>query len=301
MNPDVVALVLTYRRPRLATQVVRWLIDDEGFDPADVVLVVNGDGGLDDPTLESAVDVLRLPDNFGPAGGFARGMRYIVGSRHARWIYVCEDDVALYGLPAPRVERVLKEVVDVEATSARTVGAVVAYGADVDDRTGRTHAHRVAESRGLEEIGMGQWGATLVSRRVLEAGVFPDDDMFWGYEDLDFCLSVRGAGFAILVDTESARAVHEAVTRPARTSWKGARPNRRQEPWTAYYAARNFFLLARRHGDWRWRAGHVAKSVRRYQLAASRDERRAIARGFIDGAIGRSGRHPAFSRDRGEL
>ena len=48
---SVTAVVLTYRRPRLAGDVVRSLIADEGFDPDRVVVVVNGDGGLDDPGL----------------------------------------------------------------------------------------------------------------------------------------------------------------------------------------------------------------------------------------------------------
>ena len=80
---DVVALVLTYRRPGLATRSVRWLVDDEGIPPEDIVLVVNGDGGLDDPSLEGSIEVLRLPENVGPAGGFARGLRHVLGTREA--------------------------------------------------------------------------------------------------------------------------------------------------------------------------------------------------------------------------
>jgi GT2 family glycosyltransferase len=295
------ALVLTYRRPRLATETVRWLLEDEGFAPDDVVLVVNGEGGLEDPALQDAIEVVRLPENLGPAGGFARGLRHVAATRDTPWIYLCEDDVAMYRLPTPRVERLILEARRAEAASEAAIGAIVAYGRDVDERNGRTVPHEVAGGRPLEEIGMGQWGATLLSRRVLDAGVFPDEAMFWGWEDLDFFLSARAAGFRVLVDTECALAVHSAVTRPARTTWKQTRPSRRQEPWTRYYAARNFFLLARRHGDWRWTVRHAAASVHRMQLAASGPERAAIARGFVDGVRGRVGKHPAFVRTVGEL
>jgi GT2 family glycosyltransferase len=298
---DVVALVLTFRRPRLATRSVRWLIDDEGFAPRDVVLVVNGDGGLDDPTLEAQVEILRLPENLGPAGGFSEGLRHVARTRDAAWIYVCEDDIALYRLPAPRSHRTAERADRLQADGGVPVGAVVAYGADLDDKTGRTHPHLVDPSVDLEEIGMGQWGATLLSREVLDAGVFPDETLFWGYEDLEYWLQVREAGFRVMVDTASAAAVHDQVTRPARTSWKGVRPNRKQEPWTRYYEARNFFLVSRRHGHWRWSVGHVAKSVRRFQLAPSRVHRRAIVDGFVDGVRGRRGRHPSYVRERGEL
>jgi GT2 family glycosyltransferase len=301
MSEDPVALVLTYLRPRLATRSVRWLVEDEGIALDDIVLVVNGEGGLDDPELEASIEVVRLPENEGPAGGFARGLRHVLATRDAQWIYVCEDDVALYRLPTPRTERLIKEAEAADSISPCAVGAIVAYGRDMDPRTGITYPHRVGTHERFEEIHMGQWGATLVSRRVLETNTFPDGSMFWGYEDLDFFLRVRRAGFRVVVDTESARAVSDTVSRPARSTWKDERPNRRQEPWTSYYAARNFFALARRHGTWRWTAGHIAKSARRFQLASGRAQRVAIARGFADGIRRRDGKHPAFVRETGEL
>jgi GT2 family glycosyltransferase len=301
MTPPVTALVLTYRRPRLATQTVRWLIDDEGIAPEDVVLVVNGDGGLDDDDLQAQIEVLALPENLGPAGGFARGLRHVRDTRQTPWIYLCEDDIALYDLPTPRTKRLIDEAAALEQRGGAPIGAVVAYGRDVDRHNGRTIPHAAVGAEPLEDIGMGQWGATLLSRRVLDAGVFPDESLFWGWEDLDFFLSTRGAGFRVLVDTECARVVHGAVTRPARTTWKGVRPNRKQEPWTRYYAARNFFPLARRHGDWRWRGRHAATTAHRLWLAGSRAERSAIVRGFLDGIRRRDGKNPSFVRNVGEL
>ncbi len=67
----VTAVVVTHLRPRLAGATVRSLLDVEGFTPDQVVVVVNGEGGLDDPELEKAVRMVRLPSNTGPAGGFA--------------------------------------------------------------------------------------------------------------------------------------------------------------------------------------------------------------------------------------
>jgi len=54
----VTAVVLTYRRPRLASDVVRSLLEVEGFGSERIVVVVNGDGGLDDPDLEDAIERL---------------------------------------------------------------------------------------------------------------------------------------------------------------------------------------------------------------------------------------------------
>ena len=46
-------MVLTYRRRALATEVVRGLLASEGLSPEQILLVVNGEGGLTDPSTET--------------------------------------------------------------------------------------------------------------------------------------------------------------------------------------------------------------------------------------------------------
>src|SRR5262249_27234996 len=134
-----VAVVLTYCRPRLATQVVRQLLDTEGFELDEVILVVNGEGGLDDPRLETAIRVERLAANLGPAGGFRHGLMVAAAVAGTRWIYLCEDDVGLLGIPAPRVGRLIAEAgAYVAAGTGARVGGVVPYGRRLDRRTGGT-------------------------------------------------------------------------------------------------------------------------------------------------------------------
>jgi hypothetical protein len=294
----VVAVVLTYRRPRLATQVVRRLVSEEGFSPAQVLLVVNGEGGLEDPHLEAAVRVHRLPGNLGPAGGFRAGLVAAAEDPAARWVYVCEDDVGLLDLPSPRVARVVREV---ETWPIQPVGAVVAYGRTLD-RRGGTLPHLPTEDNGLEPVDVSVWGASLISTEVVRRGILPDAELFFGYEDFDFFFSLRRAGFALLVDRASARAVGDAhMTVSGRdAALSSSRPVESQEPWRYYYAARNFIPLARRYGNWRWLGWHLAYSARRVQLAHSADVSKATLAGLVDGARGRLGRNPKFVRSVGE-
>jgi hypothetical protein len=303
----VAAVVLTYRRPRLATQVVRGLIDREGL-PADrVLLVVNGDGGLDDPALEAQIAVLRLPDNLGPAGGYRAGLEDAV-SRYpdARWLYLCEDDVGLFDLPAPRVVALAERVEQLGPTDGATggapVGGVVAYGRDLDRRRGTTTPHEAGpDSAELEPVDVAAWGASLVSRRVVEAGVLPDADMFFGYEDFDFWFKLRAAGFRLLLDTAATRALADGIYSEGRDeALSAARPVDDQEPWRRYYEARNFFVLRRRYGTFTWTLSHLVKSVRRMQLSPGWAHRAAIVRGVVDGFRGRTGRNDAFVRGTGE-
>lgn len=300
----VTAVVLTHRRPRLATEVVRSLISRDGLPPERVVVVVNGAGGLDDAALESTVQMVRLPRNLGPGGGFGAGMEVAFADPSTRWAYLCEDDVGLFSLPSPR----LADVVDRAEARGRLpgppVGAVVAYGRRFVGRG--SHTDNVVPAPGspleLVPVDVAGWGATLLARSVFDAGIVPDPEWFFGLEDFDFFCRVRKRGFDVLLDAVSARAVADEQTSVGRAgAHRLHRPVDEHEPWRSYYHARNSFMLARRHGRPSWHLWHFAYSARRLQKANGGDERRAILRGLWDGVRGRMGESAAYGRTVGEL
>ena len=300
----VVAVVVTHLRPRLATATVRSLLEVEGFAPEQVVVVVNGQGGLDDPALEAAVRMVWLPDNTGPAGGFRRGLEEAFADPAVRFAYLCEDDMVLLHLPAPRLAGLLARVrARVGRDRAFPVGAVVPFGRVFESHSG--HTHNVVPRRGAPEelvpVDVTTWGASLVAREVVEAGVLPDPELFFGFEDFDFFSRVRRAGLQVLVDVPCARRVAHRQTTSARdAALRDHRPVDADEPWRAYYLARNYFELARRHGRPSWYLWHLLYSARRLQLAGGRAERVAIVRGLLDGARGRLGIEPRYQRATGE-
>ena len=295
----VTAVVLTYRRPRLAGDVVRSLVADEGLRPDQIVVVVNGEGGLDDPDLERSVRMVRLPVNTGPAGGFRAGLEVATADPACRWVYLCEDDVGLFDLPTPRLADLLGRV-EAMSPSHPALGAVVAYGRSFVGRG--AHTVNVVPARDeFVPVDVACWGATLVSRRVVDDGVLPDPDLFFGVEDFDFFCQVRAAGWEVLVDGVAARAVARQQTNEGREeAIRADRPTDAAEAWRAYYHARNSLELSRRHGRRSWSAWHLAYSVRHVQMARSSAERSAIAHGLWDGLRGRLGRNPAYERGTGE-
>jgi hypothetical protein len=301
---SVSAVVLTHRRPRLATTVVRSLIEREGLSPDRVVVVVNGSGGLDDGTLESSVRLVRLPRNLGPAGGFAAGMEAAFADPSVRWAYLCEDDVGLFSLPSPRLADVMGRVEARDRLPGRPVGAVVAYGRRFVGRG--AHTVNVAPPTGepyeLVPVDVASWGATLLARPVFDAGILPDPEWFFGLEDFDFFCRVGQGGFDVLVDAVSARAVVEEQTSAGRVGALAPhRPTDERETWRSYYHARNSVLLARRHGRPSWHLWHVAYSARHLQMATGNSERKAILHGLWDGIRGRIGENPDYGRTVGEL
>lgn len=296
------AVVLTYRRPRLATDVVRSLVQKEGFEPARVLLVVNGEGGLVDRDLERRIAVLRLRENVGPAGGYRAGLIEAVHRFDPAWIYLNEDDIGMLDLPSPRIDGLLARVAALERaeSEADPVGAVVAYGRDLDPRTGLTVA-RLPRSTELAAVDVAAWGSSLVSRRVVDAGVLPDEGFFFGYEDFDFWLRVRAAGFQVLLDGAAATMVAGQVAGAGRDETLAVdRPLDHEEAWRSYYQARNFLELRRRHGSSGWTRAHLWKSVRRFHIATAPGARMALLHGLGDGFRGRMGKVDRYQRDTGE-
>lgn len=283
---------------------VRSLVETEGLAPSSVTVVVNGEGGLDDPGLESAVDLVRLVENSGPAGGFRAGLERAFADPEVEWAYLCEDDVLLFDLPTPRLGDLLERVGDATRDDGPPVGAVVPHGRRFAGRG--AHALNVVPQPGdptdLVPVDVAGWGATLVSRAVFEAGVLPDPAWFFGLEDVDFFCQVRRAGFAVLLDGRAARAVASQMTNSGRSeALRDHRPTDADEPWRSYYHARNSIELIRRHGRPSWFAWQALYSARHLQLARSWAERRAILHGLWDGARGRLGKHPSYVRSVGEL
>ncbi len=300
---NVTAVVLTHLRPGLAGQVVRSLIQTEGLPPERIVVVVNGSGGLDDPALESAVRMVRLPENLGPGGGFGAGITEAFSDPTTDWAYLCEDDVGLMALPSPRLADLVERIAGLSPAVA-PVGAVVAYGRVFSGRTG--HTVNFVPSPGspgdLDPVEVAAWGSTLLSRRVVAAGILPDPDWFFSFEDFDFFCRLRRAGFSLLVDSVAARSVAERQTQKGLDqALRAHRPTDAEEPWRAYYVARNYFALARRHGTPVWSVAHLVYSARRIQLARSGTERLAIVHGLWDGVRGKLGKNSRYERTVGQF
>ena len=155
---------------------VRGLIRDEGFAPEDIIVVINGEGGLDDAILAAQVQIEHLEENLGPAGGFRAGL-VAAAARGAQWAYLCEDDIGLFDLPTPRVESALSRLSELPQEVAESVGGVVAYGRMLDPRTGRTRpAVPKPDSDAFVEVDAAAWGATLVNCDLVRRNILPDTD-----------------------------------------------------------------------------------------------------------------------------
>lgn len=245
----VAIVVVTHNRADLLAGMLRGLAASQR--PADAVLVV--DNASTDHTAQvlaraglAGLEVLRSRENLGGAGGFRLGMRAAYARGFDR-IWLMDDDV----VPAPDCLGVMLAVDEpcLMAVREDTRGALVEKAALRFDLTRpwaikpktamveTTYGTRAAmpERVALENVA---FEGFMVRREVVERIGLPDASYFIFYDDVDFALRARAAGYriwalrdAVLVRQLDFDQQHDLA------GWKG------------YYMYRNLFVVHLRYGE----------------------------------------------------
>jgi GT2 family glycosyltransferase len=191
--------------------------------------------------------------NLGFSGGVNVGIRAAL-ERGASAVLLVNSDVIV---PPDCIERLERVLLDNPHTgiagpivAARSAPAIVAsLGISYNPLTGRMRhqgfGDRMCTGRPAHTPVDGVSGClVLIKREVFEAiGLF-DEDYFFSFEDLDYCLRARRAGFDTVL-AGGATAYHE-----------GGRSIGASSPERIYFAARNHLLLASRTTPARSRVAH---------------------------------------------
>ena len=260
--------------------------------PAEIVIVDNASSAAERAALvgtwrgEPRVQLLLLDENRQFAGGMNAGAAHALAHGATRLLFLNNDTVL-----EPSALARLEDALD------GAPGAGIA-GPRVVDLADPSRTITVGERHTLPFLCMprtwlryrgpfdrpyavrGVMGCVLlVTRACFEAvGGFPADIEVY-YEDVDFCLGARAAGFTAVVDP---RAVvrHDGI----RGFAAGL------TPWAAFLKARNPWLLVRRRGTWAtWPlfvptyAAMVGTSALLYALRGRLDIARALGRGALAG------------------
>ena len=290
-SETVAVVVVTYNRAALLTRMLAGLaaldrtpdavivVDNASTDHTATVLDT---AGLEKTALK--LQVIRPEENLGGAGGFHLGVQAAYEQGFDR-IWLLDDDV----VPAPDCLGVLLAVDDELADCLMVVredtrGRLVEKAAlrfdlrnplRIKPKTAMvetTYGTRAAMPA-LVELENVPFEGFLVRRRVVEAIGLPDPSFFIFYDDVDFALRARRAGFhiyavrdAVLVRQLDFDQQHDLA------GWKG------------YYMYRNLFTVHLRYGEnalvrakpWLITAGVVAMSPVRGGRAEARNVRRAL-------------------------
>lgn len=275
---------MTYRRPSDLADTLRAL--SEQSVGVDHLIVVDNDPAQSAAGVARGATYVAAGDNFGPAGGLAIGVATAL--EHANlddWILFLDDD------DPPQSIEDLSLLRRLALSASSDTGAVGKAGAWYDRATGRTLRPNDSDLDGQVEV---DWigGNQLPLYRVKAIkNLLPDASLFFGFDDLEFGLQLREAGWKLIVDGEAWKHQRRAAGRLGLSSY-ALRKSAVAAHWRRYYVNRNLILVARRFGS---RRGHAlcvltscARSIKalRFGLRASS----MSARGTLDGLLGRRGR-----------
>ncbi len=284
--PPVAAVVVTRNRRDVAVECVMRLCA-ASVAPRYVVVV---DNASTDGTaaalraLGAEVDVLRSPENLGPAGGFALGMAKAC-RLSCDWVALLNDDCFV---EHDTLKRLLSVCVQAEPQVAMVAPVVRHGGREVYGYLWRRVAvplySPVASPQStVVDVDMVTFNGVLVRTTMICRLGVPRADFFMMWEEWEYCLRARRAGYRVVVAL-NARADHRTLGSTARTT----------PVWRNYYQARN-------HLRWALEDGNVADVIawggRQLKLSVASLLRREAAvaglwwrlRGAVDAVRGRMG------------
>lgn len=249
MSESIAVVVVTYNRADL---LARMLASLEALDhlPDAVIVIDNASSDHTQEVLASStvagLQVIRTEENLGGAGGFHLGVRTAYDAGHDR-IWLMDDDV----VPAPDCLSVLMRTDEdcLMAVREDLHGALVEKAAlrfdlrnpaAIKPKTAMvetTYGTRAAMPERVQVENVAFEGF-MVRRSVVEAIGLPDPAYFIFYDDVDFALRARRAGYriwalrdAVLVRQLDFDQQHDLA------GWKG------------YYMYRNLFVVHLRYGE----------------------------------------------------
>ena len=245
--PRVAATVLNFRTPDETLLAVKSLLASKR--PLDDIIVVNNDSTDDTrPALKdvwSKITYIHTGNNLGFSGGVNTGIRAAL-ARGADRVLLVNSDVIVPPDTVEHLERCL------DATPGAGIAGPIVLTRSEPDRiaslgmayapsSGRMRHAGFRSQMSLQESRHADQAVDAVSgclmyirREVFDAAGLFDEDYFFTFEDLDFCLKARRAGFATVL-AGSAAVYHE-----------GGRSLGAASPRRFYFAARNHLLMARR-------------------------------------------------------
>jgi GT2 family glycosyltransferase len=244
----IVAVVLNYRTPAETIGCVEALrVSHRPID--EIIVIENGSGDDSFETLRQALPgatLLSMEHNLGFSGGCNRGIERALRGGAASVLLV-NSDVRMDPGALAAMEHALSVHPDVGivgpvVSTTHLPPRVESRGITVSSLTGRVRMkafhHRLdrAAPLGLTMVDAVSGCVMLIRRVVFErVGLF-QEEYFFSFEDVDFCLRARRAGFGVAC-------VGDAHARHGGSRTIGARSPRR-----IYFATRNHLLLMKRQG-----------------------------------------------------
>lgn len=197
------AFIMTFERPRVIEKTIRKILT-QTVTPEKILIIDNGASF----TTQRIINRMNLPQleyfrvghNAGPAGAAKIGLQKLALDGYD-WIYWGDDD------DPPLFDdsfEILLKICNDEATR-KEIGILGSVGQNFNRRTGTIDRISNCIIKSKEFIDVDSVAGNqcmIVNTRVVQDGILPDENLFFGFEELEFCLRVKKAGYKIMANSE---------------------------------------------------------------------------------------------------
>jgi GT2 family glycosyltransferase len=238
------AFIVTFNRAEILMDTIDKILTQTL--PPEKILIV--DNGTTDETkkkldeLYPQVTYLRMGYNAGPAGGDKVGLETLAQEGY-EWIFWGDDN------DPPPTSDTFEKLVKLAESHGDKCGQVGMVGSRFNKLTGLLRRASTAELRKsayieVDTIGGGQ--CKIVNGKSVLSGIVTEEKLFFGFEDLDFDLTQKKAGYKILVHSDLFLGCRERWNR-LDVQHTVARKKDEGVLWRDYYSIRNALFIMKKH------------------------------------------------------
>jgi GT2 family glycosyltransferase len=244
MNPSkghtFAAFIITKDRSAILLETIQKLLDQSM--PPDFILVV--DNGSQSETQEKIkllndkrISHHRVGYNAGPAGGAYWGMKLLFEMKYEWVLWVDDDD-------PPKFVDLLENLFTIVADNdSEILGMVGSVGERFDAERAKIIRLNDNELKGYLSVDTISGNMfPLVNRRVFDKNILPNGNLFFGFEDLDFGLSLKRSGFNIITSGEL-HFKHRALAGRLNLNKTYAKRRQSESLWREYYSVRSLVYI----------------------------------------------------------
>jgi glycosyltransferase involved in cell wall biosynthesis len=231
--------IITYNRPKVLLDTIRSVFA-QSCPPTFLWIIDNSEGLETDHAIatmqDSRIRYYKMGHNAGPAGAAVKGLK-LCGQEGADWIFWGDDNDPPFRSDC--FERLL--AIRDKNPFCGVLGAV---GQFFDRKKGviKRVQTRLLEKKEWIEVDYVAGGmCMLVNGEVARAGIAPNPDLFFGFEELDFCLRVSRKGYGIVVDCGL---FLEARTLYNKLEYDRPHYRKKKNLVREYYSLRNLLIIS---------------------------------------------------------
>ena len=247
---------------RNRSNILKYTIEEifkQTLPPHSLLIIDNSDDEatqlMYEQTNDSRLQYHKVGYNSGPAGAAAIGIK-ILFEQGYEWVVWGDDD------DPPQFNDVIENLFSIiPKIDIKTIGVIGSVGVNFNNSTGLIERIPDKDLNGILDVDCVAGNMfPLLHRNIYLNTIFPDPDLFFGFEELDFCLAVKRAKLRVIVPGKEMyrhRVIHKRLNLVKNYKLKAL-----QSLWREYYSTRNrIYILLKKEKSYK---GVVKISIRTF-------------------------------------